>query len=131
VSEQALKEIETFVYDVYTAMSRLDIATTAKMLSADLQAADGVTRGWTRGMDEIAEHLANLENSLETEKSRVLDLTVRNWGDTAAATFVVDQEYTISGVRHQVLAPTTMVMRREDGEWKLVLFHSVPLPTQE
>jgi ketosteroid isomerase-like protein len=130
VSEQALQEIEKFVGDVYAAMSTLDISTTAKMLSADLQATDGVTRSWLRGIDVIGEHLTNLENNLESEKSVILDLSVRNWGDTASATFIVDQEYTISGVRHQVLAPTTMVMRREDGDWKLVLFHSVPLPAQ-
>jgi ketosteroid isomerase-like protein len=32
------------------------------------------------------------------------------------------------GTPQHISAPTTMILRRDDGAWKLVLFHSIPLP---
>jgi ketosteroid isomerase-like protein len=36
----------------------------------------------------------------------------------------------MEGKAQHVSAPTTLVLRRQDGEWKLALFHSVPLPEE-
>jgi ketosteroid isomerase-like protein len=43
----------------------------------------------------------------------------------------LNQDYTLEGSAQHVSAPTTIVFRRVDGEWKLALFHSIPLPEQE
>jgi ketosteroid isomerase-like protein len=37
----------------------------------------------------------------------------------------------LGGQEQSVSAPTTIVFRNEGGDWKLSLFHSVPLPDQE
>jgi ketosteroid isomerase-like protein len=52
----------------------------------------------------------------------------RVWGDTGVLTCWLDQDYTMDGKAQHVSAPTTIVFRREGVEWKLALFHSIPLP---
>ena len=49
------------------------------------------------------------------------------WGDTGVLTRWLDQDYTMDGSPQHVSAPTRIVFRLEDGEWKLALFHSIPL----
>ena len=36
----------------------------------------------------------------------------------------------LEGKQQHVSAPTTLVFRREDGEWKYLLFHLIPLPPE-
>ena len=40
----------------------------------------------------------------------------------------VEQGSTLGGVRQQLSAPTTVVLRRAGGAWRIALFHSIPLP---
>jgi ketosteroid isomerase-like protein len=49
------------------------------------------------------------------------------WGDTALVTLVLDQTYTLGGERRSLHAPSSVVLRREDGAWRIALVHSVPL----
>ena len=42
----------------------------------------------------------------------------------------LEQDYTLKGNTQHISAPTTIVLHREAGEWKVVLFHSIPLPEQ-
>jgi ketosteroid isomerase-like protein len=46
---------------------------------------------------------------------------------TALATLVLDQTYDMGGHRAQIHAPTTIVLRLEDGMWRVALVHSVPM----
>jgi hypothetical protein len=39
----------------------------------------------------------------------------------------LEQDYLFDGVHEHVSAPTTMVLRRIDGEWRIALIHTVPL----
>ena len=68
---------------------------------------------------------------MESVSTRVRDVVVKQWDDTALVTCWVDQEYTISGMEASVSAPTTLLLRREDGSWQLALVHSIPLPDEE
>jgi ketosteroid isomerase-like protein len=52
-------------------------------------------------------------------------------GDIGLMTCWIEQDYTLEGKRQHVSAPTTLAFRRESGEWKILLFHSVPLPPEE
>ncbi|WP_291417914.1 nuclear transport factor 2 family protein [Actinophytocola sp.] len=127
MAQQTGTSIEEFVREAYEAMEALDVTRVATMLAADMQAVDGVMRTWKRGLGEIGAHLATLESSLTDEVSEIRDMGIREYGDTAVATYVVEQRYTFAGKRHEDIAPTTMVLRRIDGSWKIALFHSVPL----
>ncbi len=50
--------------------------------------------------------------------------------DTSVYTCWTDQHYVLEGTAQQISAPTTLVFRRQSADWKLVLFHSVPLAEQ-
>jgi ketosteroid isomerase-like protein len=60
--------------------------------------------------------------------SEVSDLHTTAWGDVGLVTFVLDQTYTMNGQEQKLTAPTSMVFRKNGGDWKLALVHSVPLP---
>jgi ketosteroid isomerase-like protein len=55
------------------------------------------------------------------------DVTEYVWDDTGLLTCWFEQRYILDGAEQQISAPTTIVFRRTAGEWKLALFHSVPL----
>ena len=40
----------------------------------------------------------------------------------------LEQNDVLDGQVQHVSAPTSMMFRREDGTWKAVLIHSIPLP---
>ena len=51
-------------------------------------------------------------------------------GDRGVLTCWMDQTYEMDGASQQLSAPTTVLFSRESGEWKLSLFHSIPLPEE-
>ena len=82
--------------------------------------------------DRILRHYADLVEDPELlaidVRTELRDAEERVWGDTGMLTCWLDQDYTMEGNAQHVSAPTTIVFRREGGEWKLALFHSIPLP---
>ena len=42
-----------------------------------------------------------------------------------------EQDYTLEGNAQHVSAPMTTVLHRRGDGWKMVLFHSIPLPEDE
>ena len=64
-------------------------------------------------------------------RTELRDAEEHIWGDVGVLTCWLNQDYTLEGSAQHVSAPTTIVFRRVDGEWKLALFHSIPLPEQE
>jgi ketosteroid isomerase-like protein len=58
------------------------------------------------------------------------DAQERVWGDVGLVTFVLDQTYTMDGQQQTISAPTSIVFVREDGDWKIALIHTVPIPEQ-
>jgi ketosteroid isomerase-like protein len=52
------------------------------------------------------------------------------WGDVGLVTFALEQSYTMDGQKQTREAPTSIVFRRQDGDWRIELIHSVPLPEQ-
>ena len=62
--------------------------------------------------------------------SEMHDVHEVQWGDNGIVTFWLEQDYMFKGEREHVSAPTSYVLRREDGVWKLALGHSIPLPPE-
>jgi ketosteroid isomerase-like protein len=52
-------------------------------------------------------------------------------GDTGLVTCWIEQDYSMEGKPQHVSAPTTLVFRHENGAWKFLLFHSLPLPPEQ
>ena len=52
------------------------------------------------------------------------------WGDAGVLTCWLEQDYTFKGTKQHISAPTTVVFRRDNGAWKMVVFESIPLPLE-
>lgn len=113
---------------IFELVDAMDAAGIAAMLTDDAQGIDEVRGGWMRGREAIEAYLGELAKTVDRLHSEVRELQATEWGDAGVVTCVVDQTYTLDGEEQRVTSPTSMALRREGGEWKVALFHSVPLP---
>jgi ketosteroid isomerase-like protein len=120
-------ELEGVVQEFMQAFDRMDIEAIKAQIASDAQGIDEMSRRWMRTREDIGAYLGQLEGAVSDVHSELRDVDESRWDDTGIVTFWLEQEYTLDGERHQISAPTTVVLRREGGDWKLALFHSVPL----
>lgn len=115
------------VQRMFDALDKGDPEAAIATLSTEVEGIDEISRRWLRG-DEMRAYVRELFSSVSDVHSEIHDAHETQWGDTAAVTCWLEQDYTMGGEPGHVSAPTTVVLRRENGEWKLALFHSTPLP---
>ena len=123
-------ELERVANAFIEDLDSLDLEHMMRWVAQDAQSVDEVSRQWLRGNDEIRGYLAGVVAAVSDVHTEVEGAEERIWGDTGLLTCWLKQSYTMDGNPQQVSAPTTLVFRRESGEWKLALFHSIPLPEQ-
>jgi uncharacterized protein (TIGR02246 family) len=121
-------ELTAVVKDMFDALDRRDADGMLTNVGSDMQGIDEISKGWMRGRDKLAEYLRGLVAQVSDVRSELRDLHEVVWGDAGVLTFWLEQDYTLGGEQHHISAPSTTVLRREDGAWKIVLFHSAPLP---
>jgi ketosteroid isomerase-like protein len=127
VAQQTATSLEQQVHRVYALVDSMDMHAMAEMIADDGQGVDEISRGM-RGRDALEQYFGQLENMVESVRSRVSDVHTTEWGDTGVVTCVVHQTYTMGGQEQDITAPTSITFRRQNGdEWKIVVFHSVPL----
>jgi ketosteroid isomerase-like protein len=97
----------------------------------DAQGVDEISRRWIRGRADVSAYIRQLASSVSGIRTEATDVRESIFGDVVVVTCWLDQTYMLKGQEQSVSAPTTIVFRNEDGDWKLSLFHSVPLPEQE
>jgi ketosteroid isomerase-like protein len=100
----------------------------AGMLTDDAQSVDEITCGWTRGRAAIEGYLSQLEESASDVRSQMSDVQETVWGDVGLVTFVLNQTYKMEDQEQSISAPTSIVFRRQNGDWKVALIHTVPIP---
>ena len=100
------------------------------MLTDDAQSVDEISRGWMRGRAAVESYMSQLKGAVSDVQSRMSDAHETVWGDVGLVTFVLDQTYTMEGQRHAISAPTSLVFRHQDDDWKIALIHTVPIPEQ-
>ena len=59
--------------------------------------------------------------------SEIKDPQESDWGKVALITFVLEQTYTMNGQQQNISAPTSILFRRENDDWKIALIHTVPI----
>jgi ketosteroid isomerase-like protein len=118
------------VHQVFDALDRLDFPAIRRHLSDDAQAVEEISRRWLRGADEIGDYFSRVGSMISDCRSQLNDIHEVAWGDTALVTCWLEQSYLLERQENHVSAPTTMLMRRKDDVWKIVLMHSVPLPPE-
>jgi uncharacterized protein (TIGR02246 family) len=123
-------ELESVAHDFIAALDSLNLDRMLAAVADDAQAVDEVSRRWLRGRAELESYLRQLTSVVTDVHTELRDTAERIWGDTGVLTCWLEQDYTLEGNAQHVAAPTTIILRREGGDWKLALFHSIPLPEQ-
>jgi ketosteroid isomerase-like protein len=123
-------ELASVASGFVAALDSMDVDRLNETLAEDAQGVDEISRRWLRGRSELDSYLRQLMNAVSEVHTELRDAEDRVWGDTGVLTCWLDQDYTLDGKAQHVSAPTTIVFRREGGNWKLALFHSIPLPAQ-
>jgi ketosteroid isomerase-like protein len=121
-------ELALVVRRLFDDLDRLDFEAVCAYFTTDAQAVEEISRRWMRDSGEIADYFARLKPILSDVKSQLHDVHEVTWGNTGLVTLWLEQSYVLEGQLQQVSAPTTMVLRREHGDWKIALTHSVPMP---
>jgi uncharacterized protein (TIGR02246 family) len=124
-------QLEQVATDFFAALDSLDVDAMLQVLTDDAQGVDEISRRWIRGREDVSAYIRQLASSVSSVRSEATDVSESIFGDVGVVTCWLDQTYTLEGQEQSVSAPTTMVFRNEGGDWKLSLFHSVPLPDQE
>ena len=101
------------------------------LLTDDAQGVDEISRGWKRGRQAIESYFSDALSRVSDIHSTFRDSQSRAWGDVGLFTGVLEQTYKLDGEKRKITAPTSLVLVRTDGAWKVALVHSVPLPADE
>jgi ketosteroid isomerase-like protein len=128
--EQTASSLEAKVERLLELLDALDVNALSAMVTDDAQSVDEITRGWTRGRAALEAYLSQLKETVSDVHSRMSDAQESVWGEVGLVTFVLHQTYTMDGKEQNISAPTTIVFRRQDGDWKIALIHTVPIPEQ-
>ena len=119
-------EMTAVLQGMFDALDKSDPEMALASIGADAQGIDEISRRWMRGPGEVTRYVRELFGIAEDVHSEMHDVHEVDWGETGVVTFWLEQDYTLDGDRGHVSAPTTAVLRREGGAWKLALFHSLP-----
>ena len=123
-------ELAGVASEFIAALDSLDVDRMMAQIAEGAQGIDELSRRWIRGDVEIDAYLRKLASSVSDLRTELGDVNENVWGETGVLTCWLEQRYTLEGQTQHVSAPTTLVFRREGGQWKLWLFHSVPLPEE-
>ncbi len=123
-------ELTSVASELMTALDSMDVDRMMAAVAGDAQGVDEISRRWIRGRDELDAYLRQLVQAVSGVRSELRDTHEQIRGDTGGLSCLIEHDYTMDGNAQHISAPTTIVFHREAGEWKLALFHSVPLPEQ-
>lgn len=123
-------QLETITRQMFSALDRNDAEGFIQNSAGDVQAVDEISRRWLRGVGELGDYLRAAVKQIEAVRSTINNVREVIWGEVGVLTCWLEQDYTFKGTKQHVSAPTSVVFRRDDGAWKMVLFESVPLPPE-
>lgn len=123
-------ELEQVVRDFIAAIDARDVDRMLAVTAEDAQGVDELSRNWQRGKSEVEAYVRRMMGAVSDLQTELRDVQENVWGDAGIVTGWIEQRYTYEGEAQQISAPTSIALHREDGAWKLALFHSVPLPEQ-
>jgi|SRR5712691_6645462 len=121
-------DLEKNVRDFLRLLDAKDFDAMTRMASDDVQGVDELSRRWMRGRRALQDYFKQFGPQLSDIHSTLSDVRETVWGDGGIVTCWLEQDYTYQGKKQHVSAPTTAVLRRSGSDWKLALFHSIPLP---
>ena len=123
-------ELERVAREMFGALDRGDAEAIIRLGAEEMQEVDEISRRWLRGIDEVGDYMRQLMGMVTGVQSTLGDVHETVWGDTGVVSGWLEQDYTLDGVPQHVSAPTTLLFRQEGDDWKIAVFHSVPLPPE-
>ncbi len=122
--------LESMARELFDALDRKDFDRIVRLATDDVQGIDEISRGWLRGRAAMEAYFKSLGEQVSNIRSTLSDVHAVEVGDVGIITLVLNQEYDMGGQRASIQAPTSIVVRRVDGDWRMVLLHSVPLAAE-
>jgi len=121
------QELQQIVIDTFKELDVLDFKSIFSKLADDVETVDEISQTWSRGRAAVEKTFESIAEAVSNIKSEVSDFNVVSAGDAAVVTCVLHQSYDYQGQSVSIVAPTTSVFRNENGTWKFVLIHSLPV----
>lgn len=123
-------ELEAVVRQMLEGLDKGDMSFVTAVMASEAQGIDEISRRWMRGNDEVKDYAQQLAGMVSNVHTEIRDAHETAWDDTGLLTCWIEQDYTMEGDPIHISAPTTVVLRKEDGDWRVALFHSLPLPPE-
>jgi ketosteroid isomerase-like protein len=122
--------LEPLAVEFFAALDAKDFDQLLAVTADGVQSVDEISRGWLRGRRALEGYLRKIGDEVSNIKSSLHDIHTSELGAVGIITFVLEQDYDLGGKAVHIQAPTTIVARRESEGWRVVLFHSVPIPAE-
>jgi len=116
------------VEQVFHGLAAGDAHAIMDAYTEDVSGIDEVSRRWMRGREELAAYTESTLTEISDVRSVLLEAETKEFGDCAVVTGMVEQQYVWRGEEQSILMPATFVLRRDDGRWRVCVFHAMPLP---
>lgn len=124
-------ELEAIVRKMFEGVDRKDFDAVLQVTDEDVQGVDELSRTWVRSRDEVDKHWRQALALVEDIDTDLQDVSEATFGEAGVVTCWIEQDYTLDGNAQHISGPTTILFRRRGDGWKMVLFHSIPLPEDE
>jgi uncharacterized protein (TIGR02246 family) len=112
---------------LFRSIDARDAAAVAELLTDDAAMADEMSKGWVRGKAQIQQFVRNTFAAVESITSAVSDVVIRESADHATVTLMLTQSYVLGGQQGAIVAPTSLMLERGDGDWLISVMQSSPL----
>jgi ketosteroid isomerase-like protein len=119
-------DFKNVVIDLFKCLDKLDMKSIIDKMSEDFEQVDELTQKWTRGKANSEVVFNAMVESVSEIKSDLSDFNVITSSEMAIVTCTLNQSYVYEGKPISIVAPTTVAFRQENGEWKIVLIHTMP-----
>jgi ketosteroid isomerase-like protein len=121
-------ELEAIVRTMFDGVDRKDFDAVLRVTDEDVQGVDELSRKWIRSRDAVDSHWRQALLLVDDIRTELRDVSEATFGEAGVVTCWIEQDYTLEGKAQHISGPTTILFRRRSDGWKMVLFHSVPLP---
>jgi ketosteroid isomerase-like protein len=120
-------ELENIVTQMFKSLDDLDAPNVVKWFAHDIQMVEEISGKWTRGKNHAEKAFTDSLQVVSDIHSKISEFYTVMTDETALLTCLLTQTYIYQGNPVSLVAPTTVAFRRENGEWKIILLHSLPL----
>ena len=116
--------VNGIVNALFRSIDTRDAAAVAELLTDYAAMADEMSKGWVRGKEQIQEFVATTFAAVESITSALSDVVIRESADHATVTLLLTQSYVLNGKSGSIVAPTSLMLERDDGNWLISVMQS-------